>query len=113
MVSRGFIVNLVSFVSLVIMKRLRLICELKCSTVLRARFHSTVEASSCLQVTDHTMKEEKTAAVSASFSSPFVSASAGFSYANATEDGQGHKKEDKCGRMNWEARGGTTFLAVE
>ena len=35
------------------------------------------------------------------------------SYANATEDGQGHKKEDKSGRMNWEVRSGMTFLAVE
>ena len=75
--------------------------------------HSTVEASSCLEVTGQTTKEQKTAAVSASFSSPFASASAGASYANGTEDGHGHKKEDKSGRMNWEARGGTTFLAVE
>ena len=75
--------------------------------------HSTVEASSVIKVTEQTKKEEKKAAVSASFSSPFASGSAGASYANATEDGQGHKKEDKSGRMNWEARGGTTFLATE
>ena len=75
--------------------------------------HSSVEASSVIKVTEQTTKEEKKAAVSASFSSPFVSASAGASYANATEDGEGHKKEDKSGRMNWEARGGTTFLAIE
>ena len=84
-----------------------------CSVVLGARLHSTVEANSVIEVTKETTKEEKKAAVSASFSSPFVSGSAGASYANATEDGQGHKKEDKSGRMNWEARGGTTFLATE
>ena len=75
--------------------------------------HSTVESNSVLEVTEKTTKEEKKAAVSESFSSPFASRTEGGSYANATEDGQGHKKEDKCGRMNWEARGGTTFLAVE
>ena len=119
MVSRGFIVGLVSFVSLVIMKRLPSNIYVwtgtifSCSALLGARLHSTVEASSCLEVTEHTTKEKKTAAVSASFSCPFASGSVGSSYANATEDGQGHKKEDKSGRMNWEARGGTTFLAVE
>ena len=75
--------------------------------------HSTVESSSCIEDVENKTKEEKKAAVSASFTSPFVSGSAGASYANATEDGQGHKKEDKSGRMNWEARGGTTFLAIE
>ena len=74
--------------------------------------HSTVEASSCMKVTEQTTKEEKKAAVSASFTSPFGVAS-GASYAQATEDGQGHKKEDKSARMNWESRGGTTFLAIE
>ena len=66
-----------------------------------------------MKVTEQTTKEEKKAAVSASFSSPFVSGSAGASYANASEDGKGKKKEDKSGRMNWEARGGTTFLVTE
>ena len=75
--------------------------------------HSTVEASSCMKVTEQTTKEEKKAAVSTSFSSPFASGSAESSYVNATEYGQGHKKEDKSGRMNWEARGGTIFLATE
>ena len=75
--------------------------------------HSTVEASSCMKVTEQTTKGEKKAAVSTSFSSPFASGSVESSYVNATEDGQGHKKEDKAGRMNWEARGGTTFLATE
>ena len=83
------------------------------SVLLGARLHNTIESSSVLEVTEKTTKEEKKAAVSASFSSPFVSGSAGASYANATEDGKGFKKEDKSGRMNWEARGGTTFLAIE
>ena len=72
-----------------------------CSTLLGARLHSTVEASSCLKVTGQTTKERKTSGVSASFSSTFASGSVGASYANVTEDGQGHKKEDKSGRMNW------------
>ena len=116
MVSRGFIVNLVSFVSVVIMKRLRLLWSgtiFSCSTVLGARLHSTVESSSCVEDVENKTKEEKKAAVSASFTSPFISGSAGASYANETEDGKGFKIEDKSGRMNWEARGGTTFLAVE
>ena len=77
------------------------------------RLYSTVEASSCMKLTEQTTKEEKKAAVSTSFSSPFASGSAESSYVNASECGQGHKKEDKSGRMNWEARGGTTFLAKE
>ena len=75
--------------------------------------HSTVEANSCLTVTSETTKDEKKAAVSASFSSPFASASAGASYANSSEAGTTSKTEDKSSLMHWEARGGATFLAVE
>lgn len=83
------------------------------TTLLGARLHSIVETNSCLTVTKDTTKEEKTAAVSASFSSPFASASVGASYTNSSEDGTASSTEDKSGRMHWEARGGATFLAVE
>lgn len=83
------------------------------TTLLGARLHSIVETNSCLTVTKDTTKEEKTAAVSASFSSPFASASVGASYTNSSEDGTASSTEDKSGRMHWEARGGATFLAVD
>ncbi|KAJ7224646.1 hypothetical protein GGX14DRAFT_651261 [Mycena pura] len=83
------------------------------TTLLGACLHSIVETSSCLTVTKDTTKEEKTAAVSASFSSPFGSASAGASYTNSSGVGTANSTEDKSGRMKWEARGGATFLAVD
>ncbi|KAJ7224576.1 hypothetical protein GGX14DRAFT_426267, partial [Mycena pura] len=83
------------------------------TTLLGARLHSIVETKSCLTVTENTKKEEKIAAVSASFSSPFGSGSAGASYKNSSEVGAATSKEDKSGLMKWEARGGATFLAVD
>jgi hypothetical protein len=39
----------------------------------------------------------------ASFSSPFASGFARAACKNVSEDRKGFKKEDKSGRMNWEA----------
>ncbi|KDR74276.1 hypothetical protein GALMADRAFT_227357 [Galerina marginata CBS 339.88] len=83
------------------------------TTLLGARLHSTVETSTCIKVTKETKKEEKTASVSASFSSPFASASASSTYTDSYEVGTMSSKNDRSGRMHWEARGGANFLAVE
>ncbi|KAF8634986.1 hypothetical protein AX17_004053, partial [Amanita inopinata Kibby_2008] len=83
-----------------------------CSILLGARLQSISDSNLFVQSTVYKDDEQKKAAFSASFSTPWASGSASGSYANRTMTDDKQKKTNISMSLQWEAQGGETYLST-